>query len=165
MVFPFWGPRQEALHGQDQTKPGGLCPCRRDDDRRERCGRAGRQLGRPGHRPVSPPLRAGGKLSADGRRLVVTGTADCAAADGSTQVSVSILQPENLAAVRGFSKVQPCTDAEDSFAAELTVREGKPSFAAGPVQACALAQIGTDDGAPRYDFWCTFVTLVVDDAL
>ena len=119
--------------------------------------------------PDTDPFRrlfaAEAKLSADGRRLVVAGTADCAAADGSMQVSVSILQPENLAAVRGFSKVQPCTDGEDSFTAELTVREGKPSFAAGPVQACALAQIGTDDGAPRYDFWCTFVTLVVDDAL
>ena len=105
------------------------------------------------------------KLSADGRRLVVTGSAGCAAADGSTQVSVSILQHENLAAVRGFSKVQPCTDADDSFTAELTVKEGKPSFTAGPVQACAMAQIGTDDGAPSYDFWCSFVTLVVDDAL
>ena len=105
------------------------------------------------------------KLSADGQRLVVSGTADCAAADGKTQVSVSVLQPQNLAAARGFSKVQSCTDGEDTFTAELKVREGKPAFAAGPVQACAMAQIGTDEGAPSYDFWCTFVTLVVDDAL
>jgi hypothetical protein len=119
--------------------------------------------------PDTDPFRrlfaAEEKLSADGRRLVVTGTADCAAADGQTQVSVSILQHESLAAARGFSKIQPCTDTEDSFTAELTVREGKPSFTAGPVQACAMAQMGTEDGPSSYDFWCTFVTLVVDDTL
>jgi hypothetical protein len=115
--------------------------------------------------PFRRLFTAEGKLSADGRRLVVTGTADCAASDGQTQVSISILQPENLAAVRGFSKVQSCTDAEDAFTAELTVREGKPSFAAGPVQACAMAHIGMEAGPSSYDFWCTLVTLVVDETL
>ncbi len=105
------------------------------------------------------------KLSADGQRLVVTGTADCGPADGIAQVAVSVLQHENLAAVRGFSKQQPCTDGEDTFAAELKVKEGKPSFTAGPVQACAMAQMRIEGGAPDYDFWCTFITLVVDEAL
>jgi hypothetical protein len=45
------------------------------------------------------------------------------------------------------------------------VKEGKPSFAAGPVMACGLAQMRNEGGAKDYDFWCTFVTLVVDDAL
>ena len=65
------------------------------------------------------------KLSADGRRLVVTGMADCGPAEGVVQVAVSVLQHETFASARGFSKEQPCTDAEDTFTAELTVKEGK----------------------------------------
>jgi hypothetical protein len=105
------------------------------------------------------------KLSADGRKLVVTGMADCGPAEGVVQVAVSVLQHESFAAARGFSSEQPCTDGEDTFTAELTVKEGKPSFAAGPVQACGMAQMRNEDGAPDYDFWCTFVTLVVDEGL
>jgi hypothetical protein len=33
------------------------------------------------------------------------------------------------------------------------------------VQACAMAQMRKEDGAPDYDFWCTFITLVVDEAI
>ena len=102
------------------------------------------------------------KLSADGRKLVVTGMADCGVAEGVVQVAVSVLQHETFASARGFSKEQPCTDAEDTFTAELTVKEGKPSFTAGPVQACGMAQMRNEGGAPDYDFWCTFVTLVVE---
>lgn len=105
------------------------------------------------------------KLSADGRKLVVTGMADCGPAEGVVQVTVSILQHETLGVARGLSKEQDCTDAEDTFTAELTVKEGKPSFTAGPAQACAMAQMRKEDGPKDYDFWCTFVTLVVDDAL
>ena len=105
------------------------------------------------------------KLSADGRKLVVTGMADCGPAEGVVQVAVSVLQQDTLAAARGLSKEQPCTDAEDTFTAELTVKEGKPAFAAGAVQACGMAQMRKEDGAKDYDFWCTFVTLVVDEAM
>jgi hypothetical protein len=106
-----------------------------------------------------------GKLSADGRKLIVTGMADCGPAEGVVQVAVSVLQHATFAAARGFSKEQPCTKAEDTFTAELTVKEGKPSFTAGPVQACGMAQMRNEGGSPDYDFWCTFVTLVVDEAL
>jgi hypothetical protein len=102
------------------------------------------------------------KLSADGRRLVITGMADCGPDEGVVQVAVSVLQHETFAAARGFSTEQPCTDAEDTFVAELTVKEGKPAFAAGPVMACGMAQMRNEDGAKDYDFWCTFVTLVVE---
>ena len=102
------------------------------------------------------------KLSADGRTLVVSGMTDCGPAEGVVQVAVSVLQHETFASARGFSAEQPCTDAEDTFTAELTVKEGKPSFAAGPVMACGMAQMRKDDGAKDYDFWCTFVTLVVE---
>jgi hypothetical protein len=105
------------------------------------------------------------KLSADGRKLVVTGMADCGPAEGVVQVAVSVLQHATFAAARGFSAEQPCTDAEDTFTAELTVKEGKPAFTAGPVQACGMAQMRKEGGAPDYDFWCTFVTLVVDEGL
>ena len=105
------------------------------------------------------------RLSADGRKLVVSGMADCGPPEGVVQVTVSILQHEALAVARGLSKEQACTDAEDTFNAELTVKEGKPAFTAGPVQACGMAQMRKEDGAKDYDFWCTFVTLVVDDAL
>jgi hypothetical protein len=104
-------------------------------------------------------------VSADGRTLVVTGTADCGAAAGVVQVSVSVLQQASLASVRGFSEEQACTDGEDAFTAELTVKEGKPSFTAGPVQACALSQTHPPDGARDYDHWCAFITLVVDPAI
>ena len=102
------------------------------------------------------------KLSADGRKLIVTGMADCGPPEGVVQVAVSVLQQETLASARGFSKEQPCTDGEDVFTADLTVKEGEPSFTAGPVQACGMAQMRNEGGAPDYDFWCTFVTLVVE---
>jgi len=89
------------------------------------------------------------KLSADGRRLVVSGMADCGPTEGVVQVAISVLQQETFASSRGFSKEQPCTDAEDNFSAELTVKEGRPSFTAGPAQACGMAQMRKDDGAPQ----------------
>jgi hypothetical protein len=102
------------------------------------------------------------KLSSDGRRIVVTGVADCGPAEGAVQVAVSVLQQDTLARARGFSTEQACTEAEDSFTAELAVREGTPAFVAGPVMACGMAQMRTEDGARDYDFWCTFVTLVTE---
>ena len=68
------------------------------------------------------------KLSADGRKLIVTGMADCGPAEGVVQVAVSVLQQDTLAAARGLSKEQPCTDAEDAFTAELTVKDRQARF-------------------------------------
>ena len=105
------------------------------------------------------------KMSSDGRKLVVTGTTDCLPADGEVTVSVSALQVASLAVARGTSARQSCTEEADTFTAELTVREGRPSFAAGPVQACALATMRNGNTITNVDHWCSFVQVVVDPAM
>ena len=92
------------------------------------------------------------QMSADGRRIVVAGTADCGPVAGEVRVAVSVLQQAGLAAARGFSTPQPCTEAEDSFSADLTVREGKPAFTAGPVQTCGFALMRDDQGITDADY-------------
>jgi hypothetical protein len=105
------------------------------------------------------------KMSLDGRRLVVTGITDCVPADGEVTVSISALQNGSLAVARGASAQQACTEGSDPFTAELTVREGRPPFTAGPVQACALATMRNGDKLANVDQWCSFVQVVVDPAM
>jgi hypothetical protein len=109
-------------------------------------------------------------LSADGTTVTVTGNALCGK-DGVMQVSVSVLQQETLATVRGYSEEVACrAEGLEPFTAELTVGEGRPAFEPGPAMACALSQTrpapdprgGRDDPEPAadYDQWCVFIELV-----
>jgi hypothetical protein len=109
-------------------------------------------------------------LSADGTTVTVTGNALCGK-DGVMQVSVSVLQQETLAFVRGYSAEVAChAEGLAPFTAELTVGEDRPTFAPGPAMACALSQTrpapdpraGRDDPEPAadYDQWCVFIELV-----
>jgi hypothetical protein len=109
-------------------------------------------------------------LSADGMTVTVTGNALCDK-DGVMQVSVSVLQQETFASVRGYSEEVACrAEGLAPFTAELTVGEDRPTFAPGPAMACALSQTrpapdpraGRDDPEPAadYDQWCVFIELV-----
>jgi hypothetical protein len=104
-------------------------------------------------------------ISADGRKLVVKGNADCVPADGVLAVSVSLLQAGATAAARGFAKPAACTDEKDGFTVALTVGADQPAFAAGPAEACAFATTQGAAGLTGADQWCTFVKLVVDPAM
>ena len=106
-----------------------------------------------------------GRMSADGRRLVVSGAADCRPVEGDLAVSVSVLQASAVAAARGFSTPQPCIDDKDGFTVELTVGAERPAFTAGPVEACAFATTHAGDDLTDADQWCTFIQLVVDPAM
>ena len=105
------------------------------------------------------------RLSADGRKLVVSGAADCLPADGKLIVSVSVLQASVTASARGISKAVPCTDGKDHFTVVLSVGEAKPAFAAGPAEACAFASTQSDSSFTGADQWCAFVKLVVDPSM
>ncbi len=105
------------------------------------------------------------RLSADGRKLAVSGAADCLPADGSLTVSVSVLQAAVMASARGISPAAPCADGRDHFTVELSVGAGKPAFTASPAEACAFATTQGDAGLTGADQWCAFVKLVVDPSM
>lgn len=104
-----------------------------------------------------------GRVSADGRRVVVTGNAACTVAAEDLTVTVSLMQPAQLASARGSSAGNPCVPGPNEFAATLAVPVDRPSFTPGPVEACALAQSRIPLG--NIDMWCGFVFLEADPSL
>lgn len=106
-----------------------------------------------------------GRMSVDGRTLVVSGSADCRPVEGDFAVWLSVLQAGAVAGARGFSTPQPCTDHKDGFTVELTVGAERPAFTAGPAEACAFATTHAGDDLTDADQWCTFIRLVVDPAM
>lgn len=113
-------------------------------------------------------------LSADGRRLIVTGDGPCAPADGQAQFTVSVLQDSTVASVRSAPTApQPCS-LDLSFTIQLEVPAARPPFVPGTAQVCAFAESYNATGVnvspvvtsfTDVDQWCAFTELVVDPVL
>lgn len=99
-------------------------------------------------------------LSADGRRITVTGSiGGCEPQEKTSETQVSLLQQATLASANGTA-IQPCAAGEAvHFVVEAIAPESKPAFEEGPAQVCGLAVSRAGQRIADIEHWCTFITL------